>query len=145
MAARGGAWRARAIAAAVMATAAAAPGWLLWKDYSPLLAVFLACGGGFGAWLVGGAIARGGGPARVAFNGALAALLSFPIIGFFVGLGEACVGGPLRRDCLSLEGATERMVGLVVDEAARSAAPVALIGAVAALGAARLARWMSPP
>lgn len=128
---------------AVMALAAASPGWFLWKHYLPLAAVFLACGFGFGAWLVGGAVARRRSIVRIAFNGAAAAALSFPIIGFFVGLGKPCLDAGLAvgPSCASLDSGIARAATLLIEEAAKSMIPVMLLGGIAGMAAARLARW----
>lgn len=135
---------ARVVAGVVLAIAAAAPGWFLWKHYLPLLAVFALCGIVFGGWLVGGAVARGRSPWRVAANGALAALLSFPIVGFFVGLGEACLGGALTTECLSIDSGMRKTIELIQEEALKSVGPVALVGALAALLSLRATRLMHP-
>ena len=128
----------RLCAGAVMALAAAAPGWFLWKHFPPLLIVFLGCGLLIGGAMVGGALASNRSAKLIALRGAATALLSFPVVGFFVGFGEACVGGGLNGDCVSVAGGLSRMVSLVVEEAAKSVAPIALVGALAAL----LARWL---
>ena len=138
--ARATTWSARIVAGIVMAAAAATPGWFLWKHYPPLLIVFLLCGALLGGWLVGGAIGRGRNLARVAANGAAAALLSFPIVGFAVGLGMDCVGRALAADCLSIERGLDEMTALIVAEAPKSVLPVAFLGALAALAAAFLFR-----
>lgn len=127
---------------AVMAAAAAAPGWFLWKHFPPLLGVFLACGLILGGLFVGGAIASRRGRWRVAAMGAITALLSFPIIGFAVGLGESCRETGLALDCLSMRGAVEKTTSLVLDEAQKSLGPVAVFGAFAGLAADALWRAM---
>lgn len=128
----------RLCAGVVMALAAAAPGWFLWKHFPPLLIVFLGCGLLIGGALVGGALAGRRGATLTAARGAATALLCFPVIGFFVGFGEACVGDGLSVECVSVEAGLARMTSLIVEEAAKSVAPVALVGA----GAALLARWL---
>lgn len=128
---------------AAMALAAAAPGWFLWKHFPPLLGVFLACGLLLGGWLVGGAIAANRARWRVAAMGAATALLSFPIIGFAIGLGEDCRETGLAFECLSLDGAAAKTATLVIDEAQKSLAPVAVFGALAGVVADALWRVFS--
>lgn len=133
-----------AVGAIVMALAATAPGWFLWKHYTPLALAFLGAGGVFGAVFVGGALASGRGLGRTALGGALAALASYPVIGFAVGLGEACLRDPNADACLSIARGGERMWTLIRDEAMVSAPPVALFGALAGVCAALIWRAAAP-
>lgn len=134
----------RAVAGGVMALAAAAPGWFLWKYFPPFLIVFLGSGLLIGGWLVGGALVRGRGWGGCALMGALTALLSFPVVGFFYGFGEGCVDTGLALSCLSLEGGIAKTGQLIIDEAAKSVLPVALVGALAGLLARAAASRVGP-
>lgn len=134
----------RAVAGLVMALAAAAPGCFLWKYFPPFLIVFLGSGLLIGGWLVGGALARGRGWRGAALMGALTALLCFPVVGFFYGFGEGCVDSGLALSCLSLEGGVAKTGQLIIDEAAKSVLPVALVGALAGLLARAVAPKVAP-